>query len=107
MVQHRAVLDDDGVYCGHEPVPKRYKPKPSDVMVPDDCDLEPGGYRWDGNGKCFVPIKSPEPEDLVREPNTLRAIALGFQSLDQAGVTLHSDTVAWVRWFKKTMDAKG
>lgn len=103
---HRAKLDPDGIYRGHEPVPGKAALKPDEVEVPADCDLEPGRYRWDG--ATFLPVKSPEPEDVVDERHTLAAIAAGFRAIEekQPG-TLPEKTLRWLKWYGKTVDAKG
>ena len=77
--KHRAILDPDGVYQGHEPADAL---GPDDVEVPEDCDLAIGRYRWDG--KRFVPIRDAGRHDLLDEPHTLRAVARGFAAIDKA-----------------------
>lgn len=103
MKKHRAILDPDGVYRGHEPFTGKLGP--GDAEVPDDCDLEEGRYRW--NGKTFLPIASPEPEDMVNELHTLAAIAAGFMAIRDAGTPLPAITDRWLDWYVKTFDAKG
>lgn len=104
--KHRAVLDPDGMYRGHEPLPGKAALNPDDVEVPPDCDLAPGRYRWDG--KTFLPVKSPEPEDVVNEHHTLVAVAAGFAAVEKAlPGTLPEITLRWIDWYEKTVDAKG
>lgn len=49
-----AVIDSNtGVLIGFDTVDQ---PDSTHVPVPDDCDLTPGDYRWDG--ACFMHIAS-------------------------------------------------
>jgi hypothetical protein len=103
MPRHRAILDPDGVYQGHEPFTGRARA--ADVMVPPDCDLPAGKYRWDG--KTFLPIRDAGRHDLLDEPHTLRSVANGFAAIDRKWPDLlPAETKAWLAWFKTTIDAK-
>ena len=102
---YRALLDQNGVYQGLELV--RGQARATDVIVPGDCDLEPGRYRWDGS--TFLPLpKFIEAAELVEEPATLAAIAAGFNAVEEKFPgTLPAITRRWLDWFKTTVDAKG
>lgn len=106
-MQHRAILDADGVYLGHEPAPEDFEFLP-DAPPPlsPDCDLEPGLYQW--NGQTFVPVRPTTPDNLVNERHTLVAIMLGFEDLETAGLVEFNDvTRQWLDWYRQTFDAKG
>lgn len=108
MPKHRAILDPDGVYQGHEEVIG--KMASADVEVPPGCDLEAGRYRWqeDETGCRFVPIGAAGRTDLVEEPHSLRAIAEGFGAIEAATPGILPDrTKRWLAWFEKTIDARG
>ncbi len=95
---HRAVIDKSGIYRGHKALARGAKPKAGDVMVPDDCDLGPGKYRWDG--RTFQPIVGVAP-DLAT------AICEGFRAVEAQGTALPDATTAWLRWWEKRIAAKG
>lgn len=99
---HRAILDPDGIYQGHESV--KGDLGPDDVEVPEDCDLAIGMYRWDGG--TFLPVRAAGRHDLLDEPHTLRAVALGFAAIDRAHPDLlPRETKDWLNWFGRTIDA--
>ena len=103
---HIAILDDEGVYKGHKPVPEGYELQEGDVEVPEDCDLGIDKYRWDG--KTFQAVPKATPEELVNEQHTLVAIALGFEAIRESGIVeLPELTLKWLDWYKTTLDAKG
>ena len=66
-----AILDENGILTGYAQVEQ---PSVADCVVPDDCDLEPGKYRWNGN--TFVPIATARKADP-----TLAAIATALAAL--------------------------
>lgn len=103
MTRRKAILDPDGIYRGHEPAPPGFKPKAGEPPpLPEHPDLEEGRYRWDG--ETFLPVKSPEPEDLVNERHTLVAIAQGFIAIRESGIALPEITNRWLDWYEKTVD---
>lgn len=106
-MKHRAILDPDGVYQGNEPAPKGFEFRPGDPPpLSPDCDLAIGRYQWDG--KTFVPIRDAGRHDLLDEPHTLRAVARGFAAINKAQpALLPQETKDWLKWFAKTVDAKG
>lgn len=104
-MQHRAILDPDGVYQGHEPALEDFEFRAGDPPpLSPDCDLAPGRYRWDG--QKFLPIGEPTGERILEQPPILRAMALGFAAIDEKDPDLlPPETKEFLRWFKTTLDA--
>lgn len=97
----RAILNDANVLVGYgEPTGE-----PGEVLVPDDCDLIPGRYQWDG--RAFMPVL-PTAEQILNQPNTLRAVAKGFAAIRDSGVvTLPDETLDWLSAYENSFDARG
>lgn len=64
-----AVLDADGVLTGYK---QTAKPAKDAIVVPDDCDLAPGKFRWDPNAGAFIPLRQKIEDPLHL---TIRAMA--------------------------------
>lgn len=100
-----AVLDDDGVLQGFETVKVIEKGR---VVVPADCDLAPGRYRWDREAGAFVPLGRPgrvlEMAASAMDPVTVLGRAL---SANRDGRPLPEDVRRWIEWFDTTIDGKG
>jgi len=103
-----AILDAAGVLQGFEKVPKKkWKPAAGRVPVPDDCDLAPGRYRWDGEQGTFVPLAPKGSGDATTvDVPSIHAIALGFASLHNQGLVLHVEALAWLRAYERSLDNK-
>ncbi len=97
-----AVTDANDVLLRYRKVEK---PDPQDIVVPDDCDLAPGRYRWDRVRGTFLPI-APPPEAEVVEPNALRAIARGFMAI-RDGQSLPRETLDWLAFYERSLDNAG
>lgn len=104
MGQHRAILDGNGVYQGHEPLPNRRKKlRDDEVGVPADCDLEPGRYCW--NGETMVPmVQQDDPEEVINQTHTLLAVACLAKAVRDHGIPLPAITERWLAWYDKTVD---
>lgn len=74
-----AILNRDGVLVAYEIVStdRHANPPPGEVAVPEDCDLEPDRYRWDG--QRFAPVAM----DLFGQngPKSSQAMAEGMAFL--------------------------
>jgi hypothetical protein len=99
-----ARLDEHGVYQGMDDLPAS-ELTPHHLSQISDCDLPPGGYRWDG--QTFVPLPKRLAERALKEPDTLRAIAAGLNAVRAAGIALPPETTAWLAWHAASFDAKG
>lgn len=101
-----ARLDANGVLAGYERgLPADYAPQAGEVVVPDDCDLLPGKYRWDAERGAFLPLPRPGSADAVKDVNVLRAIFRGFQALEtRFPGTLPSETKEWLNQFACSVD---
>lgn len=97
-----ARLDENDVYVGMEEVAEL-----TDRHLPHvtECDLPPGRYRWDG--AAFVPLPKVTARKLTKEPDALRAIVKGFDSIRKSGIKLDAETDAWLDWQLGTVDLKG
>lgn len=111
---HFAIIDEGGVLTGFRPAEENeIRTERDDVVeVPEDCDLEPGRYRWDG--ARFMPIILKAPASDEPEPHALRAIAKGFIAIrDQKAnsdiwmVELPAETLEWLSFYERTIDSKG
>lgn len=96
--KHVAVLDEDGFFRGVTEVPA----KADGIEVPADCDLEPGRYRWDG--ASFVPVRPLRSASIQDSPAADAALRGLIEGCRKAGVILPPQTLAWARWFDKTME---
>jgi hypothetical protein len=78
-------------------------------MVLPDCDLVPGRYRWDADRRAFMPISLGQPSSLIdSEHNATRAIWKGLKAIQRSGIiAFDRETVDWLEWYGKTIDAKG
>lgn len=83
-----ALLDDDNILTGfaHEPVQETVRQIPLDQ---DECDLEPGRYRWDDVARSFVPLRKPDTE-----LDALRATADVIACIVEGG-ELSDHAIAW------------
>lgn len=105
-----ARLDESGLLTGFETrkVGPNWIGESGAVIVPDDCDLKPGRYRWLASAGRFEPLPPNEPVvNQMPEPPALRAIWKGFLSLQKAGHSFPPETEAWIAAYGKTIDAKG
>jgi hypothetical protein len=95
----KAIIDAKGVLVRFE------RTEADGVMVPEDCDLAPGKYRW--VGKHWVPILSEfKTQEIVGQPDAMLAIYLGFKAI-RDGKNLPPLTLAWIEAYGKTIDAQG
>lgn len=94
-----ATLNENGVLTGYETIPG--EPTIHQIPVPEDCDLTPGKYRWDG--QTFVPVL-PIEGSVDAPLSTIHAIAHGFAALYNQGNDLHPLTVKWLRDYVKSVD---
>lgn len=107
-----AVLDPDGYFVTTETVDVLPDPMPIDrVVLPDGNDIEQrvaAGLRprWDAQAKQWVFEQQPTPEQAVQQPVALRAIALGFGAI-RDGKPLPQETLDWLAWYEKSVDAQG
>ena len=94
----RAKLDSDQVYWGVEIVEELGT---NDVVVPEDCDLRPGHYWWDG--EKFMPLAREAKRDAPEAPALDRAL---FEMINNT-----PDAPAYCKelaaWYATTMDARG
>jgi hypothetical protein len=101
-----AELDADGLLTGfgwdvfHTDIygaRERPEGSPGFPVVPPDCDLVPGAYRWDALREQFVPVKaaiaSPQAKIIMDQ---LGAVA---RELAESGLPLPPRTRALVEWF--------
>lgn len=106
-----ALLDDRNILRGFETrdVAADYVGEPGAVLVPDECDLAPGKYRWNPGPGRFDPVAQEVAGGGIAapDPQALRAIWKGFRSVRAAGIVLDPETVAWLEAYGKTLDAKG
>lgn len=94
----RALLAQDGTLTGFAAPTGA----PGEVLVPDNCDLMPKKYRWDG--KAFWPIR-PDPHAVLQQHDTLVAVARGFAAVrDSGAVTLPEQTLAWLSAVETTFE---
>lgn len=99
-----AVLGAKGVLAGYERgLPDNYEAKAGEIAVPDDCDLLPGKYLW--NGTAFIPLPRSGSTDQAKEINVLRAIFRGFQAIEgRFPGTLPTETKDWLNQFAGSID---
>ncbi len=87
------------------PLPKGYELPPGRVAVPTDCDLNPGTVSWDGRKFATIKKSSITKSAPTESPDAVIAIARGFQAIRDSGlVELPEITLAWLRWWEKTID---
>jgi hypothetical protein len=94
----KALLDAGGVLAGFS-----HAKTAKGVDVPDDCDLEPGKYVWDG--KCFNPILAqfnsdgPAPDFSAAVIKALACIRDGSQ--------FPPDVLSWLSAEEKALKLAG
>lgn len=105
-VVHVARIDLMGVYQGVETIAADAL-TPAHVVVPADCDLAPGRYRWDG--ASFVPITQPKLGPTLAAGVTAEIALAGVIVALQAvpGVVLPPAVTLWLAAFQQTLDAQG
>lgn len=70
--------------------------------VPDDCDLATDGrYRWDGDK--FEPKLPVVGGTIDKEPDALRAIALGLYEINKT-IPLPAYTKKFLKWYANSVD---
>jgi hypothetical protein len=101
-----ARLDEAGVFQCVDDLPEAELTPLHLPQIPE-CDLPPGAYRWDATAATFVALPKKSAEQQMKEPSTLRAIARGFMSLQQAGHVFPDETRDWLAWYAQSVDFKG
>jgi hypothetical protein len=94
----KALIDANGVLIGYE------RTFEDGIEVPDECDLAPGRYKW--NGTSFVPILEAFTKTEVDAPDTVTAIAVALKAM-RDGKPMPGITLKWLEEFDKTIDAQG
>lgn len=82
------------------------------IPLPDGHDLHDrvaAGLRprWDQQSGQWQFVQPPTPEEQVEQPHALRAIAKGFAALRDHGVFLPPETLEWLAWYERSLDAQG
>lgn len=100
-----AQIDANGIYRGIVEINESDLTE-AHVHLPHGCDLPAGQYRWDAEKKTFMPLQSGE-EVPQQDPHALRAVAIGFITLHDQGLTLPPETLAWLDFYTGAMDFLG
>ena len=96
---YKAILDRFGIIQRYE------RTDGEGIVVPEDCDLPPGKYRWDKEKGQFVPIMQAFGKpNAVDHPSAIAAIAEGFKAI-RDGKPLPIITLDWIVAYERSMDA--
>ena len=98
-----AVLDASGMLTDFQKIDKDSVTKDS-VVVPDNCDLKPNRYRW--NGETFLPVLPTAAENIKSDPDALKIIARALIAL-RDGKKFPSDVLDWLANFETSLDNQG
>lgn len=101
-----ARLDETGVFLGIDELPEA-ELTPLHLREIAECDLPPERYRWSKEHARFEPIPKRRPEDALKDPDAVRAIALGFLALHSQSIALPRETLDWVSKYARSFDSKG
>lgn len=101
-----ALLNEAGVFQKMVEVPES---ELTALHIPmEECDLPADSYRWDFEQKHFVPLKKKKgTENPFDEAATMRAVALGFIAVRDAGIALPKETLDWLAYYSTSFDFKG
>ena len=94
-----AIIDADGVLLMFDETGEA-----DGIPVPVDCDLIPGQYMWVAELATWRAIRPLTRDARHAEPRVLRAIALGFDAVRNAGIELPRETVEWLEAFRASID---
>ncbi len=101
-----AVLDASGVYRGLKSIPETDLQE-SHVVLPPECDLRPGYYRWDATGKTFQPLPpSQVTPNVAATPSLEMVVAVLAKEAIAAGSTSQV-LVEFLEAYGKSIDAIG
>lgn len=96
VVPYKAIIDRFGILMRYE------RTNDEGIPVPEDCDLVPGKYRWDG--ERFIPIMQAFGKQTIDNPSTVAAIAEGFIAIRDRK-PLPISTLEWLAAYERSFDA--
>ena len=100
-----AVLDATGVYQGLTTISAAQQTD-AHVILPADCDLRPGHYRWDPERSTFVPLQLSQVS-VGAAGVSLEAVVAELAQQAIAAGSSSPLLVGYVAAFKKSVDAIG
>lgn len=107
-----AKLDADGVLVAVETVSEpdyRTDPQARTVALPRGHDMATrlGGYRYDWNRSCFLPV-SREPLDAAEReaPGLVEGLVEMVEQLERDGATVPPTTRAAIKAWRKSFDGR-
>lgn len=75
----------------------------SGVEVPEDCDLKPNKYKW--NGEAFIPLGFGQ-DAIAEQPDVMGAIVDALEEI-QKTIPLPKRSADFLTFYKTSIDAAG